>query len=89
MRSIGHSARRVKSIQPEMSPMPPTVQRETAYCPKCKETFLSYNLARSTCPRCGRRCYSLASRRLLRKLALVLLLALVVGGAAAAFLYLR
>jgi uncharacterized paraquat-inducible protein A len=46
---------------------------EMAYCPFCKEEFLSYQSAQSRCPRCGRRAHTLAQQRYLRIIALVVL----------------
>ena len=59
-----------------------TTRSQTAYCPTCREDFLTYNTVASTeCPFCGRRVRPAGQKRLFCYVALLLVAGLVAAGA--------
>lgn len=59
--------------------------RHMAWCGKCKEDFVTYNLATAICPRCGGKASTQAKRKAKGALALLVVLALLAGGGAIAY----
>ena len=57
------------------------IRSRTAYCPRCKEEFLTYNTVASTeCPFCGRTVRPVGQKRLLGIGFLLLVVAAVAAG---------
>lgn len=64
-----------------------TISSQTAFCPKCREQFLTYNTVASTeCPFCGRAVRPTGQKRLLCVVALLLVAGLLAAGAVAFWL---
>jgi hypothetical protein len=59
-----------------------------AWCSRCREDFVTYNLATAVCPRCGGRATTTGRRKARSALLTLIVLGVLAGGGIAAYVFL-